>query len=223
MMAGFNIGAIRNQSHDVSMPATPQVVPQQAPITYITQHYTQPTAYVTHQQYSESSVSDALAAAGLNASALLPSQIQLFRHAQPDQQARLIELWRIATPTYGNQMLAEHLNNWPSTGSRWEQADQEKVNTLCAPKGPRGVAEPYMLNGYQNVAHTEGFTSPASQEESHLSQHAAGRDETMAVENSSREWWRVSPKYQPVEHQYGMLQQMQMQSLQLDSGDEEML
>jgi hypothetical protein len=230
MMEGFNIDAIRNQAHDVSMPPTPQVVPQQAPIAYITQHYTQPTSYVAPQQYSETPVSDALAAAGVNASALLPSQIQLFRHAQPDQQARLIDLWRIAPPTYGNQLLAKHLGNWPSTSLemeeeaakfRYERAEQEKVKTLCAPQGPRGMAEPYMMNGYQTIAHINSLASPTIQERSHFSQQAAERDEKMAVDSNSREWWHVSD--QPVEHQYGMLQQMQMQSLQLDSGDEEML
>ena len=220
MMAGFNIDTIRNQCHDVSMPPTPQVVPQHSPIAYITQHYTH-SAHVAPQQYSETTVCDALVAAGINASALLPSQIQLFRHALPEQQARLIELWRIAPPTYGNQLLAGHLGNWPSTSFEREEeaakahwgAEQEKIKNLCV---PQALAEPYMINGYQNLAHVKGVVSPA--------QHT-GCDETKHVaeceEKPEREWWQMGT--QPMEHQYGMLQQMKMQGLHLDSQDEEMM
>jgi hypothetical protein len=220
MMEGFNIDTIRNQSHDVSMPPTPQVVPQHAPIAYITQHYTH-SAHVAPQQYSETSVSDALAAAGVNASALLPSQIQLFRHAQPDQQARLIELWRIAPPTYGNQLLAKHLGNWPSTSFEREEeaarahwdAEQEKIKNLCV---PQVLAEPYIVNGYQNLAYVNEVNSPTQHTERDQDKHVAECGGKM-----EREWWQM--ENQPMEHQYGMLQQMTMQGLQLDSHDEEML
>lgn len=220
MMAGFNIDTMRNQCHDVSMPPTPQVVPQHSPIAYITQHYTH-SAHVAAQQYSEISVYDALIAAGINASALLPSQIQLFRHAQPEQQARLVELWKIAPPTYGSNLLAKHLGNWPSTSFEREEeaakahwdAEQEKIKNLCV---PQALAEPYMINGYQNLAHVKGVVSPA--------QHT-GCDETKHVaeceEKPEREWWQMGT--QPMEHQYGMLQQMKMQGLHLDSPEEEMM
>jgi hypothetical protein len=219
MMAGFNIDALRNQSHDISMPPTPQVVPQHGPITYITQHYTH-SAHVP-QQYSETSVSDALAAAGVDASGLLPSQIQLFRHAQPDQQARLLELWRIAPPTSGNQLLAKHLGSWPSTSlaieeeaaeARWQHAEQQKVKNLCA---PQVLAEPYILDGYQNLEFAN--------EVDHI-QHSESNQDKHATEcgvEREREWWQMED--QPMELQYGLLQQMRMQGLQLDSQDEEML
>lgn len=219
MMAGFNID-IRNQSHDVSMPPTPEVVPQHTPIAYITQHYTH-SAHIP-QQYSETSVSDALSAAGVNASALLPSQIQLFRHAQPDQQARLIELWRIAPPTSVTQSLAKHLGNWPSTSfeieeeaakARWQLAEQQRIKSLCA---PQVLAEPYILNGYQNLAYINEVNSPIQHTESEQKNHVAGPGEKM-----EREWWQM--ENQPMELQYGMLQQMRMQGLQLDTQDEEML
>lgn len=224
-MAEFNIDAIRNQSHDISMPPTPIVVPQRAPVAYITQHYTH-SAHMAPQQYSETSVSDVLAAAGVNATALLPSQIQLFRHAQPDQQARLIELWRIAPPTYGNRLLAKHLANWPSTSfereeeaarDRWERAEQEKVKNLCAPPL---LAEPYMANGYKNFANVNDTSSSHQHVESDPGE--PGKDMAQREGNMEREWWRMSEN-QPMEHQYGMLQQMQMQGLRLDSQDEEML
>lgn len=219
MMAGFNID-IRNQLDDVSMPPTPQVVPQRTPIAYITQHYTH-SAHVP-QQYSETSVSDALSAAGVNASALLPSQVQLFRHAQPDQQARLIELWRIAPPTSGTQLLANHPGSWPSTSfeieeeaakARWQLTEQQRIKNLCA---PQVLAEPYILSGYQNIAYINEVNSPIQHTESEQKHHVAEPREKM-----EREWWQM--ENQPMELQYGMLQQMRMQGLQLDTQDEEML
>ena len=212
------------------MPPTPQVVPQQAPIAYITQHYTH-SAHVVPQQHSETPVADALAAAGVNSSALLPSQIQLFRHAQPEQQARLIELWRISPPTYGNQLLPQHLGNWPSTSfemeeqaakARRERTEQEKVKNLCAPQGGRDVAEPYIVNGYQNLTYFNGRHMAVQQDGRESTEQALEHDRIMISESGSREWWRRSES-QPMEHQYGMQQQMQMQSLQLDDQDEEML
>lgn len=220
MMAGFNIDALRHQSHNISMPPTPQVVPRQGPITYITQHYTH-SAHVP-QQYSETSVSDALAAAGVDVSALLPSQIQLFKDAQPDQQARLVELWRIAPPTSGNHLLAKHLGSWPSTSlemeekaaeARWQHAEQQMVKNLCA---PQVLAEPYILNGYQNLQYINEIHLPT--------QHAENTQEKHVAElgmKKEREWWQMES--QPMELQYGMLQQMRMQDLQLESQDEEML
>ena len=226
MMAGFNIDTIKNQAHDISMTPTPQVVP---PMAYITQHYTH-SAHILPQHHQGVSVSDTLVGAGVDASALLPSQIELFRDAQPDQQARLIELWRIAPLTHANDSVAKPMNTWPSISvemekrpakSRWDWAEQEKVKNLCAPQGARDAAEPYITNGYQNLAYVPYV---------HLvSQHNTGDDNEQAAQHNgifphdgSREWWRRS-EGEPMEHQYGMQQQMQMQNLPLDVQDEQML
>src|ERR1700709_2176091 len=123
--------------HDMSQPPTPQVVPQTTPITYITQHY----HHSGHQVPNDLPASTVLEQAGINASALFPSQLQLFKNAGPEQRSRLIELWQISPPTYGNQMHPDHLENWPETSVEREEeaakyrlqvAEQEKLKNLCA-------------------------------------------------------------------------------------------
>src|SRR4051794_18819046 len=100
-------------AHNLSNPPTPQAVPQPAPITYISQHYHHSAHVVpAAATNNETPASTILQNAGVDTHALLPSQLQLFKNAQPDQQARLIELWRIAPPTYGDQLGPRAMGNW---------------------------------------------------------------------------------------------------------------
>lgn len=58
---------------------------------------------------------------GVDPTTLFPSQIELFRSAEPGQQMRLIELWRISPPNYGGHALAQDLRTWPATSFQQEE------------------------------------------------------------------------------------------------------
>ena len=195
---------------DMSMPPTPQVVPQAAPITYITQHY----HHSNHQvQPSDVPVSSILEQLGINASALLPSQLQLFKNADAEQRQRLVELWQIAPPTYGNQMHPDNLGNWPQTDMETEEeaaryrlhlVEQERLKNLSVLLQPdHRSAEPYVVNGYDSLPNINGVTAPT--------EHGSGlqKEENYKQSNdpayNSREWWHLADD-EPMEHQYGMLQ-----------------
>lgn len=75
-----------------------------------------------------------LRANSIDPSALLPNQIHLFQHAEQEQRERLLELWRIAPPSYP---LEEHLNvgTWVGTTVereevlakvRWEEMQRQQ-------------------------------------------------------------------------------------------------
>lgn len=200
--------------HDMSMPPTPQAVPQVAPIAYITQHY----HHSAHQVLPlDLPVSTVLEQSGINASALFPSQLQLFKNADPGQRMRLIDLWQIAPPGYGNQMHPNDLGNWPQTSMgqeeeaakyRLQTLEQERLKNLCALPGPEArTAEPYILQCYDALPNISGDTAPAE----YGSKSTVVREDVYNQSNDpafdSREWWHLSDE-EPIEHQYGMLQQM---------------
>lgn len=195
------------QHQDMSTPPTPQVVPQVAPITYVSQHY----HHSAHQVPSEIPTSTILEQAGINASALFPSQLQLFKNAGPEQRARLIELWQIAPPTYGNQMHPDHLGNWPETSIekeeeaaryRLEITEQERLKNLCAMPVNKQNAEPYIVHGYEAYPNSNGVTDLGAT----MMKDEEYKKSTDPAYNS-KEWWNLTDQ-EPIEHQYGMLQQM---------------
>ncbi|KAJ9655016.1 hypothetical protein H2198_006061 [Neophaeococcomyces mojaviensis] len=210
MARNMHLGSMQTPSHDVSMPPTPQVAPQSAPITYISQHYHHSSHQTPSVQLSEDMpTSTILQNAGVNTDALLPSQLQLFKNAQPDQQSRLIELWTIAPPTYGAQLVAGHMGNWPQSSlemeeeaarQRWEKQELERLKNLSvlpsSQESPMN-AEPYMSDGYGS--NINGTTAPQEY-----------RPATDPAYSREREWWHMAGDEEPMEHQYGMLQQMQM-------------
>ena len=209
--------AVPGPLQSASMPSTPQVFPSSSPVAYISQHY----HHSGHQVRPESTVSGMLAEAGVDASSLFPSQLRLFRDAAPDQQQRLIELWRIAPPTPGMQMPGKELGNWPQTSMeleeeaaqmRWEASERDRLKNLGVPQDNRTHAEPYIVNGYEHAG-DDSWRNVGSM-------HGQRQD--------GREWWHM-PAAEPIEHQYGLLQHMQMYGQQLDQsaehfdGDEDML
>ena len=200
------------QDNDASMPPTPHVSPQPAPITYITQHY----HHSGHQVPADVQASSVLEAAGIDASALLPSQIGLFKNADDEQRQRLVELWRIAPPTPGNQLPGVQMGNWPQTSmeqeeegarQRWETAERERLKNLCALPGydSRRQAEPYIVSLYNQVPNANGVTAPP--EPNSAKQHEPEYQHCKDPVYNSREWWQMSEE-EPMEHQYGMLQAM---------------
>ncbi|KAF1823967.1 uncharacterized protein K489DRAFT_316615 [Dissoconium aciculare CBS 342.82] len=106
-------------------PADEKLKQHFAPIHYASVHYT-PTAHIRPgDSYSEPSrspppaypeaimpedLADTLRQHSIDPSTLLPNQIQLFANAQYEQRLRLLELWRIAPPSYPVQALAHNMD-----------------------------------------------------------------------------------------------------------------
>lgn len=118
---------------------------QEQPVTYISAHYTG-TAHIRPEDtasspshsppppYTDGHVLEAMAETlrqhSIDPASLLPNQVQLFANADYEQRLRLLELWRIAPPSYP---LEEHLQQQQSmqatnmeqeikaANSRWEQ------------------------------------------------------------------------------------------------------
>lgn len=106
----------------------------QRPVPFISTHYTG-TAYMRPDTTSEPSRSppppyhealmpeamyETLRQHSIDPSALLPNQIHLFQNADNEQRMRLLELWRIAPPSYP---LEDHMNGtWSSTTVEREEA-----------------------------------------------------------------------------------------------------
>ena len=110
----------------------PAPAPAEQPIIYsISQHYNH-SAHVVAQQparpASEPPQTDQLTAEiilarhGVDVASLFPSQLELFKTAAPEQQMRLVELWRICPPDYGGHALANDIGNWPTTSFQQEEA-----------------------------------------------------------------------------------------------------
>jgi hypothetical protein len=105
--------------------------PEQA-ITYsITQHYHHsahlasqkpPRPVSTPPPTDQETTEIILGRHGVDVTTLFPSQIELFKSADPSQQMRLVELWRISPPNYGGHALAQDLGTWPSTSYEQEEA-----------------------------------------------------------------------------------------------------
>lgn len=185
-----------------STPPTPQVVPQSAPV-YISQHYTH-TAHIIPIAVSDETAL-ILQNAGIDTNVLMPAQLHLFNNAQPDQQARLVELWRISPPTQHDRQASTKAGGLAQTSfefeeqaarERWERQEQERLKNLSAFPS-HSSAEPYMSSGYEHEMSMDEDT-----QQSH-------RPATDPVYDRQREWWHMADE-QPMEHQYGMLQQMRM-------------
>ena len=104
------------------------------PIAYISSHYTgtahvRPTDVTSEPSqsppppYNESFMPEAMAETlrqhSIEPAALLPNQIHLFLNADYEQRLRLLELWRIAPPSYP---LEDHLNGtWVTTSVQREE------------------------------------------------------------------------------------------------------
>jgi hypothetical protein len=221
-------------SFPAATPPSPRLEPQPAPITYIAQHYRHSSYHEPVMTKINIEPSQILAAAGIDASVLFPSQLQLFKHAAPDQQLRLIELWQIAPPTYGQQMLAKNLGNWPQTNlaqeeeaarHRWEMlSEQEREHNINAQQA-RSNAEPYIVDGYEKLPNINGVTAPTEYRPKVEAERSDEYNRAHDPAYSSREWWQHYSETQPMEHQYGVLEQMRITgygAVDMD-GDKEML
>lgn len=146
------------QAEAASQPASP-------PVVYSSQHYThsyhvakqpQNTEFDTPRSSSVPPENGSAAAElllrshGVDPSILTPSQLQLFRVAEAQQQMRLMELWSICPPS-GAQ-------NIPSLA--WSSTTVEQEEQLARARYERSQmdhgnivqdSEPYMTAGYEDI------------------------------------------------------------------------
>jgi hypothetical protein len=218
MTQRLNLDNNVNYRSQPEFPPTPPQPDAQPQMTYITQHY----HHSAHQAAltpptEQTSANEVLALHGIDASVLFPSQISLFKQAQPEQQLRLIQLWSISPPSYGNQLLAKNLLNWPQTSMQQEEeAARSRYMRMQTDSGhypaeQRHNAEPYIVRGYDSSPEV----SSATTEQGHA---ARAREYNRALDPAyqSREWWMHESE--PIEHQYGVVQQMR----QVADEDEDM-
>ncbi|KAK5122417.1 hypothetical protein LTR85_004001 [Meristemomyces frigidus] len=123
----------------------------QVPLHFVSSHYTQ-TAHIRPDTTSEhprsppppynddslmpEAMAETLRQNSIDPSALLPNQVQLFANADYEQRLRLLELWRIAPPSYP---LEAHLSNkWQPTSVQREEEEararyEQKTQMYVAP------------------------------------------------------------------------------------------
>ncbi|MCJ1282072.1 hypothetical protein MMC26_001395 [Xylographa opegraphella] len=251
---------------------------REVPITYsISQHYHH-SAHISsgnnHQDQPQSPLPTYVSSAqdkakellshhGIDPASLLPSQILLFELAAPDQQSRLVELWRISPPeytNYGKEELAEQLGSWQHTTLEQEEEmarlryernaahsntkpppedkDQGSVrqeDKYTLEEGDHLAMEPYIRSGYEILAERD-YNHQAAMgsnmgDKLLLSGPGCENRYNQAADPAfnSKGWWEVYSE-QPMEHQYGMFDQMnQFRSTSHEVGgsygqeDEEML
>lgn len=170
---------------NVEPPACAAVI--QNPISYsVSQHYTHSAhiAKAQQPQTDQATVEIILARHGVDIATLVPIQLALFKSAEPAQQMRLIELWRISPPSYGG-----HAVTWQTTSLEQEEAmakmrydskmqeqqqsqgqnqntgmEQDRLIPMQGGDGrwsgsdlpqTAGETEPYMQSGYEQLARRE--------------------------------------------------------------------
>jgi hypothetical protein len=214
-----NLSLHHNPYQPPQQPESPTPVEQ--PIIYsITQHYHH-SAHVAPQQPARSSsepsqtqqetAESVLAQQGIDIRTLLPTQVELFKHADVPQQLRLIELWRISPPAYTGHALAQELGAWPTTSFEHEEAmaklryehaqlegrrqqilqsndAMETSGTLTPIQSSDGrwlESEPYMASGYEALAAREYALSaaqPAKDVYSHFGAAVGGKSYVPAID-----------------------------------------
>jgi hypothetical protein len=108
----------------------PLPAPAETPIVYsISQHYhhsahvAQPTRPASEPPQTDQLTTEIiLARHGVDVASLFPSQLELFKTADPSQQIRLVELWRICPPSYGGHALTQDIGYWPTTSIEQEES-----------------------------------------------------------------------------------------------------
>lgn len=186
-----------NEPMDMEVESSPPVIPP--PVVYsISQHYhhsahavfqtTQPTDRPRAPELSRSisvpvlsehqSAEAILLKHAVDPSSLAPSQLQLFRNADPSQQMRLIELWRICPPPPSGHMDSQEMA-WTETSVQRQEhlvgvsydhlherglqghevfsldGTQIPVQTAdgrwTATDASTAYSEPYMISGYMDL------------------------------------------------------------------------
>ncbi|KAL3417809.1 hypothetical protein PVAG01_10819 [Phlyctema vagabunda] len=121
--------SLQNNPYAAPQEVVQEKTPEPEPYTYsITQHYhhsnhvvpQQPSRPASEPPQTDQLTTDIiLSRHGVDSANLSPSQLELFRSAEAGQQMRLIELWRICPPSYGD--LSQEVV-WQSTSFHQEEA-----------------------------------------------------------------------------------------------------
>lgn len=220
--------------------ARQMVVANPAPIVYsITQHYhhsAHRAPVAVERPRSEPapvrvpSAEDILTSNGVDPASLFPSQITLFKQADDDQKRRLIELWQIAPPEYGNHALAQDLETWPPTSMdrevemaklRYDRLHQAAKNQQMhayqqhVSEPDQQQAEPYVVSGYEMLAQREYEQQRNLNTYSPLGSAVGGYKQATDPAYMDNDWWVRSQQQQqqPLEHQYGSFQQQMDQEM----------
>lgn len=211
--------------------ARQMVVANPAPIVYsITQHYHHsahraPVAVerpVIPEPPRMPLAEDVLLSHNINPQTLFPSQLTLFKQADDDQKRRLIELWQIAPPEYGNRELAQSLQTWPPTNMDREEemarARYQRMQTQpgqwnnshesidCSSPEMDYHAEPYVVSGYEMLAARE-YEDKAKNSYSPLGSAVGGYKQSVDPVYQGKEWWVHSQRETQV---YGGSDDMEM-------------
>ncbi|GFN10215.1 hypothetical protein AtubIFM55763_009926 [Aspergillus tubingensis] len=211
-----------------------------SPIVYsITQHYHH-SAHVAQQSTTRSSegvhrrgtnatVNETLRQHNVDPSTLSAKQMELFEHAMPEQQSRLIQMWQISpehsyaatSNVTGTKSLDQESSNvagtvghaptplnWAATGGDREMCDVPDRNE----NGDEGhqYAEPYMINGYEATAR-EWHGLPSSQPTHLMAEPTTGSPYKLSSDPvyyaHCRRWWEPTQQ-SSVEYQYGLFDEM---------------
>lgn len=149
-------------------------VSQTPPISYsVTQHYHHSSHIASQHKAGAVDIEALLNQNGLQPQSLSTSQLDLVRHASPEQQERLIQTWKLYSQFEQQQAIAG-LN--PSSTQDLEMYDNMDDS--------KQYAEPYMISGYEMHAPDTGSTSlPA--EPTTGQPYTPSRDPVY----QGREWW----------------------------------
>ncbi|KAJ5585335.1 uncharacterized protein N7459_005135 [Penicillium hispanicum] len=176
--------------------------PSQPPITYsISQHYhhsahvvppspspAQPT--VPTDMMNTNRINDVLWQHGLDPSNLSPSQIDLVKHADAEQQQRLIQTW----------LLYERSQQGPAYTSSSPAEDLEMDDSEGIADEHKGQAEPYMVSGYETAVEQVAGNLP--KEPTTGEPYAASTDPAYKVQ----QWWEFA-RTGSMESQYGAFEE----------------
>ena len=196
------------------------------------------TAALPSATPAEEDLKEILVQSSIDPSCLLDSQLTLFKNAGGEQRSRLIELWRISPPeyaSYGAQELVDELGGWQNTTLEQEE-EMAKLRFQRKHTGARGAhddvqmgkeqddlrlsgmdyqaVEPYMTSGYEYLAQRDYNRQVQAEATTNKAYQPPGAVITGRNENDTdpvcqpREWWYRYSANQPMEHQYGMFDQM---------------
>ncbi|KAI3061527.1 hypothetical protein CBS147353_9916 [Aspergillus niger] len=245
-----DLSALFEKQMNLEMPLSPegsvgaQRPAPSSPIVYsITQHYHH-SAHVAQQNATRSSegvprrdpnaaVNLTLRQHNVDPSTLSAKQTELFEHAIPEQQSRLIQMWQISPEhSYAatghaseTRLLNQERSNvasavghaptpldWAATGGDREMCDVPDRNE----NGDDGhlYAEPYMVTGYEAIAQERNGV-PAAQPAHLVAEPTTGSPYKLSSDPiyyaHCRRWWEPTQQ-SSVEYQYGLFDEMNRHS-----------
>ncbi|GKZ37006.1 hypothetical protein AbraIFM66950_008298 [Aspergillus brasiliensis] len=245
-----DLSALFEKRMNIGMPLSPEenVEVQQpapsSPIVYsITQHYHH-SAHVARQNATRplegvprhdnnAAVNETLRQQHVDPLTLSAKQMELFEHAMPEQQSRLIQMWQIspehsyaATSNVAEVGLSKwespdvtgtvgHVPNplvWTAAGGDREMCDVPDRNEN--EDDGHQYAEPYMVTGYETIAR-ERNAPPAGQPAHIVAEPTTGSPYRLSSDPvyyaQCRRWWEPTQQ-SSMEYQYGLFDEMNRHS-----------